>query len=141
MAEETIDKAIKSGILEKKKCVTRNFSFYSNGNTPSSERLRIYGSNAFQMVDLIKAHPELGESIHAKLPYTKAEIVWICRNEMPVTLEDMLARRTRALILDARASAEAGPVVAALMAKELGFSKSWQEYEISKYNDLIKIYT
>ncbi len=60
---------------------------------------------------------------------------------MPLTLEDMLARRTRALFLDARASAEAGPVVADLMAKELGFSKSWQENEISKYNDLIKIYT
>ncbi|HAX92785.1 MAG TPA: FAD-dependent oxidoreductase, partial [Bacteroidales bacterium] len=57
------------------------------------------------------------------------------------TLEDMLARRTRALFLDARASAEAGPVVAGIMAKEFGFSRSWQENEISKYNDLIKIYT
>ena len=60
---------------------------------------------------------------------------------MPGTLEDMLARRTRALFLDARASAEAGPVVAGIMAKELGFSGSWQENEVSKYNDLIKIYT
>jgi len=141
MAEETIDRAIKSGTIEKRKCVTRNFSFYSNGNLPRSERLRIYGSNAFQIEDLIREHPELEELIHAKLPYTKAEIVWICRNEMPVTLEDMLARRTRALILDARASAEAGPAVAALMAKELGFSKSWEENQISKYNDLIEIYT
>jgi glycerol-3-phosphate dehydrogenase len=141
MAEETIDRAIKSGTIEKRKCVTRNFSFYPNGNLPRSERLKIYGSNAFQIEDLIREHPELGELVHAKLPYTKAEIVWICRNEMPVTLEDMLARRTRALILDARASAEAGPAVAALMAKELGFSKSWEENQISKYNDLIEIYT
>ncbi len=141
MAEETIDRAIKAGTIEKRKCVTRNFSFYPNGNPIASERLKIYGSNAFQVEDLIREHPELGEHIHEKLPYTKAEIVWICRNEMPFTLEDMLARRTRALILDARASAEAGPSVAALMAKELGFSKTWQENEISKYSDLIKIYT
>jgi len=141
MAEETIDKAVKERIIEKRKCVTKHFSFYSNGNPPVSERLKIYGSNAFQIEDLIREHPELGEHIHEKLPYTKAEIVWICRNEIPVTLEDMLARRTRALILDARASAEAGPAVAAIMAKELGFSKSWQEKEISEYKDLIKIYT
>ena len=141
MAEDTIDRAIKAGTIEKRKCVTRNFSFYPNGNPIASERLRIYGSNAFQVEDLIREHPELGGLIHEKLPYTKAEIVWICRNEMPFTLEDMLARRTRALILDARASAEAGPSVAALMAKELGFSKTWQENEISKYSDLIKIYT
>ena len=141
MAEETIDKAVKERIIEKRKCVTKHFSFYSNGNPPVSERLKIYGSNAFQIEDLIREHPELGEHIHEKLPYTKAEIVWICRNEIPVTLEDMLARRTRALILDARASAEAGPAVAAIMAKELGFSKSWQEKEISKYSELIKIYT
>jgi len=140
MAEETIDKAVKQRIIEKRKCVTKHFSFYSNGNPPVSERLMIYGSNAFQIEDLIREHPELGEHIHEKLPYTKAEIVWICRNEIPVTLEDMLARRTRALILDARASAEAGPVVAAIMAKELGFSKTWQENEISEYKDLIKIY-
>jgi glycerol-3-phosphate dehydrogenase len=56
---------------------------------------------------------------------------------MPRTLEDMLARRTRALFLDARASAEACPGVAGLMAKELGFSKTWMEIEISRYNNLI----
>lgn len=141
MAEETIDKAVETGIIEKRKCVTRDFSFYSNGNPPVSERLKIYGNHAFEIEKLSREHPELGKPVNNKFPYTKAEIVWICRNEMPLTLEDMLARRTRALFLDARASAEAGPVVADLMAKELGFNKSWQENEISKYSDLIKIYT
>ncbi len=63
MAEETIDKAIKAGIIEKRKCVTRNFSFYSNGNPPVSERLKIYGSHAFEIERLIREHPELGEPI------------------------------------------------------------------------------
>jgi glycerol-3-phosphate dehydrogenase len=141
MAEETINRGIKAGIIENKKCITRNFSFYTNGKPLESDRLRIYGNQASEIERMIREQPVLGEFIHKKLPYTKAEIVWICRNEMPGTLEDMLARRTRALFLDARASAEAGPVVAELMAKELGFSNSWQDSEISWFNNLVINYT
>ena len=141
MAEETIDKAIKAGIIEEKKCITENFSFYSNSRPVEPERLKIYGSRAFEIEEMIREQPDLGDHIHQKLPYSKAEIIWICRNEMPLTLEDVLARRTRALFLDARASAEAGPVVADLMAKELGFSKSWQDSEISRYNNILIYYT
>ena len=137
MAEETIDKAIKAGILEKRRCITGNFSFYSNGKPLESDRLKIYGNQASEIEKMIREQPGLGELIHVRLPYTKAEILWICRNEMPLTLEDILARRTRALFLDARASAEVCPVVADLMAKEFGLSKQWQESEISKYNNLI----
>jgi glycerol-3-phosphate dehydrogenase len=141
MAEETIDKGIKAGIIEERKCITRNFSFYSNNKPLESDRLKIYGNQAFEIEYMIRKQPDLGELVHQKFPYTKAEIVWICRNEMPRTLEDMLARRTRALFLDARASAEAGPVVAEIMAKEFGFSKPWQDCEISRYNNLVNDYT
>ena len=141
MAEETIDKGIKTGIIENKKCVTRNFSFYVNGKPLESDRLRIYGNQASEIEKMIREQPVLRELIHQGLPYTKAEIVWICRNEMPGTLEDMLARRTRSLFLDARASAEAAPVVADLMARELGFSVEWKQSEISTYNNLIINYT
>ena len=137
MAEETIDRAIKAGIIEKKKCLTRKFSFYSNNKHLKSDRLKIYGDQADEIEKIINDYPDLGDLIHPGLPYTRAEIIWICRNEMPLTVEDMLARRTRALFLDARVSREAGPVVAELMAKELGFNKSWQETEILKYNELV----
>lgn len=141
MAEEAIDKAIKAGILEERKCITKNFSFYTNGIRLESGRLKIYGNKASEIERMIKEQPVLGELIHQRLPYTKAEIVWICRNEMPERLDDMLARRTRALFLDAMASAEAAPVVAELMARELGFNASWQQSEISTYNNLIINYT
>lgn len=137
MAEETIDKAIKAGIITGKKCVTRKFSFYSNSQPPESDRMKIYGNHAPEIEKIIHEQPDLGKLIHQELPYTRAEIVWICRNEMPVTLEDIMARRTRALFLDARVSAEAGPGVAELMAKELGFSKEWQESEVTQYKKLI----
>ncbi len=141
MAEETIDRAIKAGIVESRECTTRNFRFCSDSAAAASDRLSVYGDHASEIRKLIEDEPGMGEQVHPGLPYCKAEIVWIARNEMPGTLEDMLARRTRALFLDARASAEAGPVVAGIMAKEFGLSRSWQENEISKYNDLIKIYT
>jgi glycerol-3-phosphate dehydrogenase len=140
MAEETIDKAIKAGIIENKKCITRKFSFYSNNGILKSERLKIYGSRADEIEKEINDQPDLGELIDQRLPYTKAEIIWICKNEMPRRLEDMLARRTRSLFLDVRASAEAGPLVAGLMAKELGFSKAWEEKQIEDYNKLIADY-
>jgi glycerol-3-phosphate dehydrogenase len=74
------------------------------------------------------------------LPYTKAEILWICRNEMPFTVEDILARRTRALFLNVRASAEIAPEVAGLMAEELGYDIKWQKEQIESYNRLVKNY-
>lgn len=136
MAEETIDKAIKNGVIERKKCVTRGFIFYSDNEKLTSERLKIYGRNASEIEKLINEKPGLGGLIHRDLPYTKAEIVWICKNEMPGTLEDILARRTRALFLDARASMEASPIVARLMADELGLGTSWMEREVENYNQL-----
>ena len=141
MAEEVIDKAIKTGIVESRECRTRNFRFCSEGAASASDRLSVYGDHASEIRKLIEDEPGMGEPVHPGLPYCRAEIAWIARNEMPLTLEDMLARRTRALFLDARASAEAGPVVAGIMASEFGFSRSWQENEVSRYNDLIKIYT
>jgi glycerol-3-phosphate dehydrogenase len=140
MAEETIDRAIKSGIIERKKCVTANFSFYSDNKKLKSERLKIYGTKAGEIEKMIIEHPPLGELIDKRLPYTLAEIIWICRNEIPCSLEDVLARRTRALFLDARASREAGPVVAGIMAKELGYGKEWQNRQIADYNRLMDNY-
>jgi glycerol-3-phosphate dehydrogenase len=140
MAEETIDRAVRAGILEKRKCVTRDFSLYHANKPLKIERLKIYGINGWEIEEMIADKPDLGELIHPDLPYTKAEIIWICRNEMPVRLEDMLARRLRALFLDARASSDSAPVVAELMAKELGFGNSWQENEILKYNNLLNNY-
>jgi glycerol-3-phosphate dehydrogenase len=136
MAEETIDRGIKSGILEKKKCITKSFSFYPDNKPLKEVRLQIYGSQANEIERMIADQPDLAELINPRLPYTKAEIVWICRNEFPRAIEDILARRTRALFMDVRASKDAAPEVAEIMAKELGFSKTWQESQILQYNEL-----
>jgi glycerol-3-phosphate dehydrogenase len=60
---------------------------------------------------------------------------------MPVMIEDMLARRTRVLFLNANASGTTMAVeVASLMAKEFGYDAKWQEEQIESYNQLVKNY-
>jgi len=140
MAEETIDRGIKAGCIERKKCVTRNFSFFSNSTKFKSERLKIYGNAGSEIEKMIGEKPELGNLLDPRLPYTPAEIIWICRNEMPVKLEDMMARRTRSLFLDARASASIARKVAELMAEELKTGSQWIEDQINEYNQLLSNY-
>ncbi len=84
------------------------------------DRLHIYGTHARDIQDLIRERPEWARTLHPRLPYTEAELRWICRKEMPYKLEDLLARRTRALFLDAAASLEMASEAADIMAEELG---------------------
>jgi glycerol-3-phosphate dehydrogenase len=140
MAEETIDKAIEAGILEKSKCITSNLKLTSIVPDNPSERFHIYGDHSKDIEKMLSENPDQGTPLDTRLPYTKAEIIWICRNEMPFRLEDILARRTRSLFLNARASAEIAPKVAELMAKEFGYDQNWRDEQIESYNELVKNY-
>ena len=140
MAEETIDKAIKEAFLEKQNCVTSELKLSTLTAGYSANRLNIYGDKFFEIEKLIYDHPKLGIPIDPRFPYTRAEIIWICRNEMPLTIEDMLARRTRALFQNARASSEIAVEIAAIMAKELGLNTKWQKEQIESYNQFVKNY-
>jgi glycerol-3-phosphate dehydrogenase len=139
MAEETINKAISAGFLEKRKCVTANHPLTSYpGNT--TDRFQSYGDKSPEIEAMILENPDLGIPVNRSLPYCRAELIWICRNEMPVSIEDILARRTRALFLNARASSEMATEVASIMATEFGFDRKWQENQIESYNQLVKNY-
>jgi glycerol-3-phosphate dehydrogenase len=120
MAEDAINQAAKLADLPEKKCVTKNLKIHGfEKNSNEKGDLNIYGSDASEIRKLIDENAELNEKLHAELPYRKAEIVWFCRNEMAQTVEDILARRTRALFLNARAAVEIAPAVADIMVKEL----------------------
>ena len=67
-------------------------------------------------------------------------MVWAARHEMARTVEDVLARRTRALLLDARASAEAAPDVARLLAAELGRDAAWERRQVEAYRAVARGY-
>ncbi len=140
MAEETIDKAISEGFLENKKCITSDLKLTKLAKENSVGRLQIYGECSSEIESIIAETPSLGTLLHPGLPYTKAEVIWICRNEMPVNIEDILARRMRALLLNARVSAEIAPEVAKLMAGELGHDADWQQEQVTSYKKLVYKY-
>ncbi len=89
---------------------------------------------------LLRNTPELATPIHPRLGVRRAEVVCAARHEMARTVEDVLSRRTRALILDARASMEAAPAVATLLAAELGRDKSWARAQVGTYCNLARGY-
>jgi len=98
--------------------------------------LASYGTDAPALQALVRAEPELGGLLHPRLPYLRAEVVWGARHEMARTVQDVLARRTRALLLDARASAECAPAVAGLLARELGRDRTWEAAQVADYRAL-----
>ena len=89
---------------------------------------------------MITAQPALGERLHARWPWVKATVRWAARHEMARTVEDVLARRTRWLLLDARASVDASPMAAELLAAELGRDAAWQQAQVRDYSALAKGY-
>jgi glycerol-3-phosphate dehydrogenase len=102
--------------------------------------LAVYGTDASEIQNLIETDKNLGEKLHADLPYTFAEVVWAIRNEAARTIEDVLARRTRALFLNARVAIESAPKVARIMALELGKDESWIEKQIGEFNETAEKY-
>jgi glycerol-3-phosphate dehydrogenase len=99
-----------------------------------------YGSDEPAIHTLVAQSPELAAALHPRLACVQAEVVWHARNEMARTVEDVLARRTRALLLNARASIEAAPVVARLLAGELGRDDAWQRSQVEAYTRLASGY-
>lgn len=100
----------------------------------------VYGSDRGALDAVCAERPELREVLHPRLPYRKGEVVWAARFEMARTVEDVLARRTRALFLNARAATEAAPTVATLLAAELGRSPEFRERDLLAFQTLAKGY-
>ncbi|HUF14091.1 MAG TPA: glycerol-3-phosphate dehydrogenase/oxidase [Longimicrobiales bacterium] len=142
MAQDTVDQAIVVGGLEPRACETDTLALHGYiGEAPSSRHPRsMYGSDEAALDSLEHERPELAAPLHEKLPYRLSEVVWAVRHEMARTLEDVLSRRTRSLLLDARAAAQAAPAVVALMATELGRDEAWQRAQLAAFERLAAAY-
>lgn len=137
MAEDTINQAMLVAGLEDRPCVTKNMRIHGwLKHFDRKDPLHYYGTDYVYIQKLAKTDPQLGEKLHPGLPYLKAEVVWGVREEMARTVEDVLSRRTRALLLDAAASLEVAPEVARIMAEELGQDESWQREQVQQYSEL-----
>jgi glycerol-3-phosphate dehydrogenase len=102
--------------------------------------LSVYGADAVEIGKLAESSPAWQERLHPALPYVKAEVVWAVRQEMARTVEDVMARRTRALFLNARAALEMAPAVADLMAGELGWSETSKANQIEAFGNVAANY-
>jgi len=141
MAEDVLEIAIAKAGLPDRECRTKDLHIHGfKIETNFNEPLYYYGADQEQVLSIAAADKMLGEQIHPVFPFIKAEIFWAVRNEMCMTTEDFLSRRTRALLLDAIAAIESAPVVAELMAKELGKDEAWIRNQIDSFNSIAKNY-
>ncbi|MDE1170194.1 MAG: glycerol-3-phosphate dehydrogenase/oxidase [Verrucomicrobium sp.] len=143
MGEDAVNHLEEAAGFAARKSVTAGLHLHgwmepAPGAAPDIEH--VYGSDAPAIAALAHTEPGLEGLLHARLPYRRAEVVWAARHEHARTVEDILARRTRALLLDARASGEAAPEVARLLAAELGRDEAWQKNQVEAYQKLVQGY-
>ena len=142
MAEDCVDHAITLGRLRDEACPTKTLRIhgYMVDVEENSDPLAVYGSDAEAIRALIKERPELAERLHPDMPYIGAEVVWAARAEMARSVEDVLARRTRALFLNARAAVAMAEPAAKLLAGELGRDEAWAKAQVAEFRELAKQY-
>ncbi len=141
MGEDVIEKAILIGGLEEKPCVTSSLPIHGYVRAfDENDPLHYYGSDRNKILSLARKEENLTQPLVEGFPYTRAEVVWAVREEMARTVEDFLARRSRFLLLDARKSIEAAPVVAKIMAEEMNLRRRWVREQIESYTRLAQGY-
>jgi glycerol-3-phosphate dehydrogenase len=141
MAEDCVDHAITLARLDEVPCPTKSLHIHGyTENTDEHDSLAVYGTDAEKIRALAASDPQLAKQLHPALPVIAAEIVWSAREEMTRTVEDALARRTRALFLNAKAAIEMARPAAQLLAKELGRDAAWIESQTLAFSQLAAQY-
>lgn len=144
MAEDCVDHAITLGRLRDEECTTKTLRIHGYiGSTSDGEdretSLDVYGADAAE-IRVLARDSELAKQLHPELPYIAAEVMWAARMEMARSVEDVLARRTRALFLNARAAMQMARPVARLLAGELGRDDAWIAAQTKEFCELAKQY-
>ena len=141
MAEETVNLAIKTVKLPYKACKTKNLKVHGYLENPDRSHLSyIYGSDQDEIIRFQNANPGFEKRLHSDFEFTVAEVVWAVRKEMARTVDDVLARRVRALYLDAKASMGMAKQVAGIIAKELQKDKAWEDNQVRDYLEMAQFY-
>jgi glycerol-3-phosphate dehydrogenase len=141
MAEDCVDHAATLARLEERPCVTRGLKIHGWHEHPEEfGDLWYYGAAAASVRQLMQTTSEFAARLHEALPICAAQVVWAVRQEMARTVDDVLARRTRALLLNARAAVAMAPETARLMAAELGYDAQWQQSQVAQFTAIARHY-
>ncbi|MGX5820309.1 glycerol-3-phosphate dehydrogenase/oxidase [Chitinophaga lutea] len=137
MGEDVVDRLEKVKGWNITESVTRHLPVHgASVKLAESDPLYFYGSDAAA----IRSMPGGGEVLSQQLAIIKAQVLWAVREEMARTVEDVLARRTRALFLDAEEAVRIAPAVAQIMAAELGRDAQWETEQVSAFRKLAGTY-
>ena len=139
MAEDTLSAAAMVGGLPTKKCKTRKLKLFGyQAGLSFDDPLHVYGS---ERTKVLSEGPEVqNKSLSDKYYISKNQILYSMRYEMAMRLEDVIARRVRALFLDARETQRLLPEIAQIMAKELHKDADWIKNEIKHTEQILKTY-
>jgi len=141
MAEDTVDRAAALGRLPQRACATTSLRVHGyDSDAARHGELRTFGADAQAVAALASEDRSLAEPLHRELSVIGAEVVWAARFEMARTVEDVLARRVRALFLNARAALDMAPKVAAILARELGREPAWEREQLAAFSTIAETY-
>ena len=144
MGEDALNHAEEVAGFERRPSRTASLPLHGNADSPeifaAPEHFAVYGSERSQVEALAKSDPTLGQLIEPRLPYTMAEVHWTIDHEMARTVEDILARRTRALFLDSNAAIAAAPKIAQTLADKLKRGQDWIEHQLQLFQAVAEHY-
>jgi glycerol-3-phosphate dehydrogenase len=142
MAEDVVDRAGPLGGLPD--AVSKTADLRLHGWTEKSpaqnEWQQVYGADLPLLNRLVSEDTEWDRPLHPQLPFRCGEVAWAARYEMARSVEDVLARRTRALFLNAQASIEAAPVTARILTSELGRDTAWEQNQVEAFRKVAEAY-
>ena len=136
MGKDTMDQIVSSLQLTNKQSQTEKLRIFGyKEGTDWNDSLHVYGSEKAAVASMGSLEP-----LTDTLPITEAQVIYAVKMEMAQTLEDVLSRRTRCLLIDAKESIRIAPHIAKIMARELNFGENWQEQQIKLFLDLASNY-
>ncbi len=140
MAEDTLSEIIRQQMLPPKKCVTRHLKIHGYTTESSKGSLSLYGADEKSIRALMAADVAWSSPLSTQEEIYGAQVIWAVRNEMARTVEDVLARRTRILFIDAKAAHDLAPRVAEIMMKALNRDEAWKERQVELFSALANGY-
>ena len=142
MAEDCVDRVLSETGLQGDACRTKSLPIHgatSEADLADDPR-SYYGSDLAEVLELEASAPELRDVLSSELSLRRSDVVWAVRQEMARTVDDVLARRSRSLFLDAHAAFEIAPQVAEIIAAELGRDEAWCQQQLHDFQVIAKHY-
>ncbi len=147
MGQDVVDLAARVGSLPQHPSQTATLALHGTTTvdevrvaSSAEDVLDVYGNERQALLDSADREPGYNELLSARLPYLVGQVAWAVEHEMARTIEDVLSRRTRGLLLDARASLEAAPKVAEVMQKLLNQTSQWSMQQLRDFSQLASGY-